>query len=78
MAADATFYSNKNEKAAKAKGVKRLCVPDRSTKSVERKREQKKRWFRNVRNGEPDARDASASPSTVMASIAAGTRATAG
>ena len=47
MAADAGFYSAKNEAAAKAKGVKRVCVPNRSTKSPERKREQKKRWFRN-------------------------------
>ena len=47
VAADAAFYSGKNEKAAKAKGVKRVCVPNRSTKSPERRREQKKRWFRN-------------------------------
>ena len=47
VAADAAFYSDKNEKAAKAKGVKRVCVPNRSTKSVLRKQEQKKRWFRN-------------------------------
>ena len=46
MAADAAFYSAKNERAAKAKGVKRVCVPNRSTKSPARKREQKKRWFR--------------------------------
>jgi transposase, IS5 family len=47
VAADAAFYSTKNEAAAKAKGVKRVCIPNRSTKSAERKREQKKRWFRN-------------------------------
>jgi len=47
VAADAAFYSGKNEAAAKAKGVKRVCVPNRNTKSPERKREQKKRWFRN-------------------------------
>ena len=47
VAADAAFYSNKNEAAAKAKGVKRVCIPNRSTKSLERKREQHKRWFRN-------------------------------
>ena len=47
MAADAAFYSGMNEAAAKAKGVKRVCVPNRSTKSSDRKREQKKRWFRN-------------------------------
>ena len=33
--------------AVKAKGVKRVCILNRSTKSPERKREQKKRWFRN-------------------------------
>jgi IS5 family transposase len=47
VAADAAFYSAKNEAAAKAKGVKRVCIPNRSTKSPERKREQKKRWFRD-------------------------------
>jgi IS5 family transposase len=47
VAADAAFYSNKGEKAAEAKGVKRVCVPNRSTKSAARKHEQKKRWFRN-------------------------------
>ncbi len=47
VAADAAFYSGKNEVAARAKGVKRVCIPNRSTKNPERKREQKKRWFRN-------------------------------
>lgn len=47
VAADAAFYSGRNEAAAKAMGVKRVCIPNRSTKSLERKREQKKRWFRN-------------------------------
>ena len=47
VAADAAFYSQKNEVAAKARGVKRFCIPNRSTRSPERKREQKKRWFRN-------------------------------
>ena len=47
VAADAAFYSAKNEAAAKARGVKRVCIPHRNTKSAERKREQKKRWFRN-------------------------------
>jgi IS5 family transposase len=46
VAADAGFYSAKNEKEAKEKGVKRVSVPNRSTKSAERRREQKKRWFR--------------------------------
>ena len=47
VAADAAFYSAKNEAAAKAKGVKRVCIPNRSTKNPERRREQRKRWFRN-------------------------------
>ena len=47
VVADAAFYSAKNEAAAKAKGVKRVCIPNRSTKSPERKREQRKRWFRD-------------------------------
>ena len=47
VAADAGFYSARNEAAAKASGVKRVCIPNRSTKSLARKREQKKRWFRN-------------------------------
>jgi transposase, IS5 family len=47
VAADAAFYSSRNEATAKAMGVKRVCIPNRSTKSPERKREQKKRWFRN-------------------------------
>jgi hypothetical protein len=29
------------------KGVKRVCIPNRASKSTARKREQKKRWFRN-------------------------------
>ena len=47
VAADAAFYSARNEAAAQAKGVKRVCIPNRATKSSERKREQRKRWFRN-------------------------------
>ena len=47
LAADAAFYSLKNEAAAKAMGVKRVCIPNRSTRSAERKHEQRKRWFRD-------------------------------
>ena len=46
MAGDAAFYSAKNEAAAHERGVKRVCIPNRSTKSAERKREQRKRWFK--------------------------------
>jgi transposase, IS5 family len=47
VAADAGFYSAKNVATAKGMGVKRVCIPNRSTRSPECKREQKKRWFRN-------------------------------
>jgi IS5 family transposase len=47
LATDAGFHSAKNEAAAQEKGVERVCIPNRSTKNAERKREQKKRWFRN-------------------------------
>ncbi len=46
VAGDAAFYSASNEKAAHDRGVKRVCIPNRSTKSAERKCEQKKRWFK--------------------------------
>jgi IS5 family transposase len=48
VAGDAAFYSAANEKEAHEKGVKRVCVPNRSTKSAERKREQRKRWFKQA------------------------------
>lgn len=47
VTADAAFFSADNEAAAHAMGVKRVSIPNRSTKNPERKRLQKKRWFRN-------------------------------
>lgn len=46
IAGDAAFYSAKNEVAAHDRGVKRVCIPNRRTKSSDRKREQKKPWFK--------------------------------
>ena len=46
VAGDAGFYSLKNEKALMAMGVKHVSVPNRSTRSAERRRFQKQRWFR--------------------------------
>jgi IS5 family transposase len=48
VAADAGFYSARNEAAAQKMGVKQVAVPNHSTKSEERRRHQKKRWFRNA------------------------------
>ena len=38
--------SAKNEAAAEAMGVEQVAVPNHNTKSAERKRHQKQRWFR--------------------------------
>ena len=46
VAADGAFYSAANEKALSQMGVKRMSVPNRNTRSQERRRTQKKRWFR--------------------------------
>jgi IS5 family transposase len=46
VSADAGFYSAKNEAKAQEMGVKRVSVPNRSTKSAERKQLQKQRWFK--------------------------------
>jgi len=48
VTADAAFFSQHNELAAYARGVKRVAIPNRSTKSAQRKRLEKKRWFRNA------------------------------
>jgi transposase, IS5 family len=48
VTADAAFFSIANEAAAHAMGVQRVSIPNRSTKSAERKKLQKKRWFRNA------------------------------
>src|SRR5687767_2992914 len=46
VATDAGFCSGANETAATKMGVKRVAIPNRSTKSAERRALQKKRWFR--------------------------------
>ena len=45
-AADAGFYSAKNVAKAEEMGVKRVSVPNRSTKSAARRQYQKQRWFK--------------------------------
>ncbi len=46
VAADAGFYSRENEKAGQALGVQWMSVPNKNTKSSERKLLQHQRWFR--------------------------------
>ena len=46
VAADAGFYSAANEKMLEEMGVKHVSVPSRNTRSEQRRRMQKSRWFR--------------------------------
>ena len=48
VTADAAFFSHRNEFAAQTRGIKRVAIPNRRTKSAQRKRLEKKRWFRNA------------------------------
>jgi IS5 family transposase len=45
-AGDAAFFSAKNEAGAQAMGVKRISIPNRSTKSPARRQHQQQRWFK--------------------------------
>jgi len=47
VAADAGFYSQEQEQAAQKMGVQRISVPNKNTKSAERKRLHRQRWFRS-------------------------------
>jgi IS5 family transposase len=58
VAADVAFHSGKNEATARAKGVKRVCIPNRSTKSADANR--RSAGSATVRNGVPDAKVVSA------------------
>ena len=46
VAADAGFYSQANEKKVQEMGVRWVAVPNRSTRSGERRKLEKRRWFR--------------------------------
>ena len=46
VAADAGFYTQENEKALAALGVPRVAIPNRNSRSQERRQFQKQRWFR--------------------------------
>ena len=47
VAADAGFYTQAGEKQLEEKGVPRISIPNRSTKSETRHKHQKQRWFKN-------------------------------
>lgn len=46
VAADAGYYTCANEQAAQALGVKYVSIPNRNTRSPERRQFQKQRWFK--------------------------------
>ena len=46
LAADAGYYSRANEEGAQALGVKYVSIPNRSTRSAERRQWEKQRWFK--------------------------------
>ena len=46
MAADAGYYSRANEEAVREMGVDYVSIPNRSTRSEERRKLQKRRWFK--------------------------------
>jgi IS5 family transposase len=46
VAADAGFYSQANEEAVQAVGVKYVSIPNRNTRSAARRRWEKQRWFK--------------------------------
>jgi len=46
VAADAGYYSRANEEAVREMGVDYLSIPNRSTRSEERRKLEKRRWFK--------------------------------
>jgi len=48
VTADAGYYSRAQEQAVEAKGVKWVAVPNRNTKSPERKKKEHSRWFKKA------------------------------
>jgi transposase, IS5 family len=48
VTADAGFYSQAQERAVQEKGVKWVAVPNRNTGSLERKKLEKRRWFKKA------------------------------
>jgi transposase, IS5 family len=48
VTADAGFYSQAQERAVQEKGVKWVAVPNRSTRSMERKELEKRRWCKKA------------------------------
>lgn len=48
VTADAGYYAQSHEQAVAAMGVRRIAVPNRNTRSAERKAMERSRWFRKA------------------------------
>ena len=48
VTADAGYYAKSHEQAVQEMGVKRIAVPNRNTRSAERKAVERSRWFRKA------------------------------
>ena len=48
VTADAGYYAHSHERALEEMGVKRVAVPNRNTRSAERKAKEKSRWFKRA------------------------------
>ena len=48
VTADAGYYAQTHERALEEMGVKWVAVPNRSTRSAERKKKEKSRWFKKA------------------------------
>jgi IS5 family transposase len=48
VTADAGFYSQAQEHAVTEKGVKQVAIPNRNTRSAERKKLEHSRWFKKA------------------------------
>ena len=75
VAADAAFYSGKKEVAAKAMGVKRVCIPTAPPRASNANANKGSDGSATARNGAPAAKAASVSPSGATDSTAAATKA---
>jgi len=59
-AADAGFYSRENEQVVQQMGVAYVSIPNRSTRSEERRNYKRGAGSRMLKNGVPDVKDESA------------------
>ena len=64
--ADAGFFSQRNENAAQARGIMRLAIPNRYTKSAQRKKLEKSAGSATPSDGVPIVKGASTFSSAAM------------